>query len=119
MPESANIEEFKQNLLDGVDLVTNDERRWPSGLWGLPERTGKLKDLKKFDAWFFGVHAKQADLMDPQLRLLLEVTYETIVDAGINPEELKGSKTGVFVGVSESETNERWTQDPDSVNGSL
>lgn len=52
------------------------------GLYGLPKRSGKLKDLSKFDASFFGVHPKQANSMDPQLRMLLEVTYEAIVDAG-------------------------------------
>lgn len=54
----------------------------PAGLYGLPRRSGKLKDLSKFDAAFFGVHAKLAHTMDPQLRLLLEVAYEAIVDAG-------------------------------------
>lgn len=52
------------------------------GLHGLPTRTGKLKELAHFDANFFGVHAKQAEVMDPQLRLMLESTYECIVDAG-------------------------------------
>ena len=52
------------------------------GLHGLPKRSGKLKDISKFDATFFGVHPKQANGMDPQLRMLLEVTYEAIVDAG-------------------------------------
>ncbi|KAG6462008.1 hypothetical protein O3G_MSEX013000 [Manduca sexta] len=86
-------------------------------LHGLPERNGKLKDLAHFDATFFGVHAKQAHLMDPQLRLLLELTHETIVDAGLNPAELRGSRTGVYVGVSNSETEEMWTVDPDKING--
>ena len=49
---------------------------------GLPERSGTLKDISKFDATFFNVHPKQADVMDPQLRNLLEITYEAIVDAG-------------------------------------
>jgi hypothetical protein len=53
-----------------------------TGLYGLPRRAGKLKDLSKFDASFFGVHPKQAHTMDPQLRLLLEVAYEAIVDGG-------------------------------------
>lgn len=53
-----------------------------SGLFGLPKRSGKLKTLNKFDATFFGVHPKQANNMDPQLRMLLEVTYEAIVDSG-------------------------------------
>ena len=52
------------------------------GLWGLPKRNGKLKELDKFDAAFFEVHPKQANNMDPQLRMLLEVAYEAIVDAG-------------------------------------
>ncbi|XP_043471863.1 fatty acid synthase [Leptopilina heterotoma] len=117
LPESSNIEEFKQKLFDGIDLVTDDERRWPSGLHGLPTRTGKLKDLASFDATFFGVHAKQAHVMDPQLRMLLELTHEAIIDAGINPSEIRGSKTGVFIGVSDSESDEFWTADPDMVNG--
>jgi len=48
----------------------------------MPKRCGKLKDLTKFDASFFGVHPKQANGMDPQLRMLLEVTYEALHDAG-------------------------------------
>nr|QLI61974.1 fatty acid synthetase 2 [Streltzoviella insularis] len=117
LPESDNIEEFAEQLFAGVDLVTADDRRWTPGLHGLPERNGKLKDLVHFDATFFGVHAKQAHLMDPQLRLLLELTHETIVDAGLNPAELRGSRTGVYVGVSNSETEELWTADPDKING--
>ncbi|XP_017773704.1 PREDICTED: fatty acid synthase [Nicrophorus vespilloides] len=117
LPESNNIEEFKQQLFDGVDLVTDDERRWPSGLYGLPTRTGKLKDIAHFDATFFGVHAKQAHVMDPQLRLLLELTHEAMVDAGVNPTEFRGSRTGVFIGVSDSESSEFWTADPEPING--
>jgi len=52
------------------------------GLFGLPTRTGKLKDLTKFDASFFAIHPKQANSMDPQIRMLLEVTYEALYDAG-------------------------------------
>lgn len=55
-----------------------------SGLYGLPKRNGKLKDISHFDAAFFGVHPKQAHTMDPQLRLLLEVAYEAILDGGEN-----------------------------------
>lgn len=117
LPESNNIEEFAEQLFAGVDLVTADSRRWVPGLHGLPERNGKLKDLAHFDATFFGVHAKQANLMDPQLRLLLELTHEAIIDAGFNPTELRGSRTGVYVGVSNSETEEMWTADPDKING--
>lgn len=53
-----------------------------SGLYGLPRRNGKLKEIDRFDAAFFGVHPKQAHTMDPQLRLMLEISYEAIVDGG-------------------------------------
>ncbi|XP_047360366.1 fatty acid synthase-like [Vespa velutina] len=117
LPESSNIEEFKTQLFEGIDLITDDERRWTSGIYGLPTRSGKIKDLTSFDATFFGVHAKQAHVMDPQLRMLLEITYEAIIDAGINPVSLKGTRTGVFIGVSSSESDEYWTKDPETVNG--
>ena len=57
------------------------------GMHGLPCGNGKLKDLSKFDACFFGVAPKQADRMDPQQRILLETAYECIVDAGIVCQE--------------------------------
>ncbi|XP_016070948.1 PREDICTED: fatty acid synthase [Miniopterus natalensis] len=117
LPESENLEEFWANLIGGVDMVTDDDRRWKAGLYGLPRRSGKLKDLSKFDATFFGVHAKQAHTMDPQLRLLLEVTYEAIVDGGINPASLRGTNTGVWVGVSGSEASEALSRDPETLVG--
>ncbi|XP_043860025.1 LOW QUALITY PROTEIN: fatty acid synthase [Dromiciops gliroides] len=117
LPESENLQEFWENLIGGVDMVTDDDRRWKAGLYGLPRRSGKLKDLSKFDASFFGVHPKQAHTMDPQLRLLLEVTYEAIVDGGINPAILRGTNTGVWVGVSGSETSEALSRDPETLLG--
>ncbi|KAL6440734.1 hypothetical protein ACFW04_003291 [Cataglyphis niger] len=117
LPESSNIEEFKENLLKGIDMITDDERRWTAGLYGLPRRSAKIKDLTSFDASFFGVHPKQAHVMDPQLRMLLEITHEAIVDAGINPSTVRGSRTGVFVGVSSSESDDFWTRNPDLING--
>lgn len=117
LPESDNMQEFWDNLVGGVDMVTDDDRRWKAGMYGLPRRSGKLKDLSRFDAAFFGVHAKQAHTMDPQLRLLLEVTYEAIVDAGINPASLRGTHTGVWVGVSGSEASEALSRDPETLLG--
>ncbi|XP_063235485.1 fatty acid synthase-like [Bacillus rossius redtenbacheri] len=117
LPESSNVEEFGEQLFAGVDLVTDGGQRWTPGSCGVPSRTGKLKNLKHFDASFFGVHSKQAHVMDPQLRMLLEVSYETIVDAGINPQSLRGSRTGVFVGICKSESIDHWCSSPDKVNG--
>ena len=98
LSESNNLEEFWHNLIEGKDMVTEDDRRWPPGLYGLPKRNGKLKNISTFDAEFFDFSPAGAQTMDPQLRLLFEVAYEAIVDAGYNPMELRGSQTGVFVG---------------------
>lgn len=117
LPESDNLEEFWENLINGVDMVTEDDRRWKPGMYGLPKRNGKLKDLSKFDASFFGVHPKQAHTMDPQLRLLMEISYEAILDGGINPATLRGTDTGVWVGASGSEAAEALSQDPEQVVG--
>ncbi|OXB61122.1 hypothetical protein ASZ78_013685 [Callipepla squamata] len=117
LPESENLQEFWENLLNGVDMVTEDDRRWKPGIYGLPKRNGKLKDITKFDASFFGVHPKQAHTMDPQLRLLLEVSYEAILDGGINPTTLRGTDTGVWVGASGSEAAEALSQDPEELLG--
>lgn len=117
LPESENLQEFWENLLNGVDMVTEDDRRWKPGIYGLPKRNGKLKDISKFDASFFGVHPKQAHTMDPQLRLLLEVSYEAILDGGINPATLRGTDTGVWIGASGSEAAEALSQDPEELLG--
>ncbi|XP_071632956.1 fatty acid synthase [Temnothorax longispinosus] len=117
LPESSNIEEFKENLMKEMDMVTGDDRRWSADAHGIPHRSAKLKDLSNFDASFFGVHPKQAHAMDPQLRMMLEVTYEAIVDAGINPSTVRGSRTGVFIGVSCSETDDFYMRDMDTING--
>ncbi|EZA48517.1 Fatty acid synthase [Ooceraea biroi] len=109
-PKSSNVEEFIQNLMDGADLITDDDARWSSSLFGIPTGSGKLDDLSSFDASFFGVPAKLAHVMDPQIRIFLEATFETLIDAGVNPVTMRGSRTGVFVGVSMTDAESYWLQ---------
>lgn len=59
---------------------------------------GMLKEIDKFDAGFFGIVPKVAEEIDPQGRILLETTWEALIDAGVNPQSLRGSNTGVYVG---------------------
>lgn len=65
---------------------------------------GKLLPLDKFDATFFSVHPKLASVMDPLTRLGLERSVEAIVDAGLNPSDLNGMNTPVFMSSSISES---------------
>ena len=61
-PESESSTRFWSNLLGGVDMVTADDRRWPPGLHNTPARFGKLVEYDRFDASFFSVHGKQAQV---------------------------------------------------------
>ncbi|KAH8409664.1 hypothetical protein KR222_001306 [Zaprionus bogoriensis] len=107
-PNSDNIGIYEHNLYNKIDMVDDDERRWRHFNPEIPKRSGKIQNLEKFDATFFGVHFKQAHTMDPQTRILMEVAYEAVIDAGINPKTLRGSKTGVYVGSCISESEKTW-----------
>ncbi|MBI3562017.1 MAG: acyltransferase domain-containing protein [Gammaproteobacteria bacterium] len=117
LPESESPTEFWTNLVNQVDMVTADDRRWPAGQMDTPARFGKLKDLNQFDAAFFGIHGKQAHRLDPQLRLLLMTGHEAIRSAGFDPHALRGSRTGVYIGACYSDALAMLGSDPQSMDG--
>lgn len=107
-PNAYNCYDFRDKLMAKTDLIDNDNRRWDIKHSEIPDKGGRIYDIEKFDAGFFGVHYKQAECMDPMGRILMEKAFEAVLDAGLNPAELKGTKTGVFVGSCFSEAEKTW-----------
>lgn len=117
LPHSRNTREFWNNLVSHVDMARAETERWPHQLFELPERYGQMPDVDKLDADLFGIHPKQAHSMEPQLRVLLEVAYEAILDAGWNPWSLGGSDTGVFTGACFSDAHALYSMQPKNLSG--
>jgi phthiocerol/phenolphthiocerol synthesis type-I polyketide synthase A len=95
-------------LIDGVDAI----RRVPEDRWGdftpfppaeTPAYGGYLDDIAGFDADFFRITPREAAVMDPQQRILLEVVRETLDHAAVPATALAGTATGIYVGVSAPE----------------
>ncbi|WP_257460230.1 type I polyketide synthase [Archangium lipolyticum] len=111
-------------LRDGVDAMREvPESRWdvpghydsrrgvPGKMYGI--KGGFLDDVERFDAGFFGISPREAASLDPQQRLVLEVAWEALENAGLTPERLVGSKTGVFMGVMSSDYMARLLKEND------
>ncbi|MEU4573594.1 beta-ketoacyl synthase N-terminal-like domain-containing protein [Nonomuraea sp. NPDC023979] len=70
-----------------------------------------LNDVEGFDAEFFGLSPREAELMDPQQRILMETAWEALEHAGLPPHELAGTDAGVFVGVCTADYGSRLLED--------
>lgn len=120
-------ESFWQFLMAGTDAVGEEipARRWDMHRYYHPDptRPGKLycpraaflSEVDQFDASFFGITPGEASRMDPQQRILLEVCWEALEDGGLVPQQLAGSRTGVFIGISSNDYGMLQIQDVNSV----
>lgn len=110
--DAWNLEGFWNVLANSMDTVTeikSDRFDFHHYYSNNPEAEGKMitkkasflrENIKEFDNIHFGLSAIEAASMDPQHRLLLEVSWEALENSALNIEELRGSRTGVFVGIS-------------------
>ncbi|HET9165773.1 MAG TPA: beta-ketoacyl synthase N-terminal-like domain-containing protein, partial [Candidatus Angelobacter sp.] len=105
-PKARNLGELWENLAQGRDCIGDlpadrYERRLQHGS-SERYRGGFIDDVDKFDSLFFNISPREAEMLDPQERLFLEVAWEAIEDAGYYPESLArvdgSAKIGVFVG---------------------
>ncbi|CAH0395941.1 unnamed protein product [Bemisia tabaci] len=94
-PECNNILELEDALFKKVHLVTNDDRKWKETV-GYPGHCGKAFTHEKFDPLFFKVPFSSPTTMDPLAKKCLETSVEAIIDAGVNPKSLAGTRTAVY-----------------------
>ena len=123
VPGAGDLDDMWQMLLEGRDGLGQP----PVGRWseyaGNPTMAAKmadtnltggyLEDIASFDAEFFGLSPLEATNMDPQQRIMLEVTWEALEDAGLPPSGLRGAPVGVFYGSSNNDYGMLVTSDPE------
>ncbi|ORU95542.1 polyketide synthase [Mycobacterium bohemicum] len=123
LPGDMNTpDETWRALMEGRDAITDlPEGRWEEFLEEprLAERLAKartrggyLKDIKGFDSEFFAVAKTEADNIDPQQRIALELTWEALEQARIPASSLRGKSVGVYVGVSNNDYSFLAVSDP-------
>jgi amino acid adenylation domain-containing protein/non-ribosomal peptide synthase protein (TIGR01720 family) len=113
-PEAESPEEFWQLLHDGRDAITEvPASRWEVNAFYDPNQAvagkmntrwgGFIEHVDQFDSAFFGLFPRETETIDPQQRLVLEVSWEALENAGIPIEQLAGTQTGVFIGISSND----------------
>ena len=113
-----NAKDFWNLLYHGVDAITDipkdrfDAAALYDSDYSVPgkmvvKQGGFLDHIDQFDGSFFDLSYAEIESMDPQQRILLEVTYEAFENAGINTKSLNGSNTGVYIGVTNNDYQKR------------
>lgn len=112
-PGASSLEDFWQRLVNGEEMIhffTEEELKkagLDASVYQHPNfigAKGRLQEIEGFDADFFNYSAREAELMDPQFRLLHECAWEALEDAGCDPDRMAG-KIGVYTGTS---PNHEW-----------
>ena len=102
-PRANDVAEYWRLLASGSDAVTDGR---PDVEGSVPLRGGFVEGIEWFDSRFFRIAPIEARMMDPRQRMMLETSWQALEDAGIDPDGLRGSLTGVYAGVGDSEYRE-------------
>ena len=126
-PGAENPEQFWELLSNAVHAISSvPSERWDIDQFYSPEPGtpgkmnsrygGFLNNIDQFDAGFFGISAEEAERIDPQQRLVLEVAWEALENAGIAPHTIADTQTSVMIGISNYDYGVLQFQDLDSIN---
>lgn len=119
----VNKEQLWSLLAEGEDAIS----KMPLQRWNWPDNIdvdnkhkgidvgGFLDEIATFDASFFRISPKEAELMDPQQRILLELSWECLEEAGYSAKAVSGGKVGVFIGASGSDYNRLLDRRPEEI----
>jgi acyl transferase domain-containing protein len=107
LPSSDSLEELWKTLIGNKNAIS----LVPQSRWDIKEyeelictnKGGFISDMEQFDPIFFNISPKEALSMDPQQRLVLELSWTALEDANLIPSTLLGTQTGVYIGVAPSE----------------
>ena len=105
-PGASNIDEFWENICAGKQSISTFSKETldpavPVEMLNHPDYVnarGIINDVDRFDAAFFGINAREAEIMDPQQRIFLQLAWHSLEHAGYNPDTYEGL-IGVFAGM--------------------
>jgi 6-methylsalicylic acid synthase len=121
-PDLATPEKLWSFLVNGDTQISEmPDKRWDPYVTGSPEATTILRnttrkgafldDIDGFDAEFFQITPREAEFLDPQQRIILELAWEALGDAGVPPLSLGGTEAGVFVSANSNDYGRRLLED--------
>src|SRR3954465_10886447 len=124
-PGAPSLEAFWELLTSGTDAISEvDACRWSTRFYyhpppGEPGKSytwsaGLISNVDRFEPGFFGISPREAAQMDPQQRILLELVWHAVEDAGVPAGKLAGSATGVYIGGSSTDYRDLRLGDPAS-----
>lgn len=103
-PDSRNVDELWNIFISGKNVICElpeERKKW----WNIKDKIymGVMPGIAEFDPQFFGIMPREAELMDPRQRLLMEEMWKAIEDAGFNPNDLETQRVAIFVGAEEGD----------------